>query len=47
MVYIYNLKGPASFLIQLVFIEVWARDLKILKQMTYQCATVPPINLQV
>ena len=46
----YSLDGPAylfphHFLFDtfLVFISVWNWDLQILKQMTYQCATLLPI----
>ena len=44
MVYILYLKDPASFLIWyiLIFIKVSTGDLQNLRQMTYQCNTVPP-----
>ena len=44
MVYIFNLNYPKPFLIGYIlsFIEVRTGDLQILRQMTSQCATLPP-----
>ena len=40
---LHHLKCFSNFL---VFIKVWAEDLQILNQMTYQCATVLPFQLE-